>query len=101
MTDEMLIAQAQWLPQYADAIPAASQRLAAAAANGTRVKTIQTAGAARVPTKTIEEMARAKDQARANAQAADKGMMTQDTDLLSRDAKNSKPKEIVSTRQSG
>ena len=27
MVDEMLVAQAQWLPQYADAIPAAKKRL--------------------------------------------------------------------------
>ncbi len=27
MVDEMLVAQAQWLPQYADAIPAAKERL--------------------------------------------------------------------------
>ncbi len=28
MVDEMVVAQAQWLPQYADAIPAAKERLA-------------------------------------------------------------------------
>ena len=27
MVDEMLVAQAEWLPQYADAIPAAKKRL--------------------------------------------------------------------------
>ena len=27
MVDELLVAQAQWLPQYADAIPAAAERL--------------------------------------------------------------------------
>ncbi len=27
MVDEMLVAQAEWLPQYADAIPAARERL--------------------------------------------------------------------------
>ena len=27
MVDEMLVAQAQWLPQYADAIPAAAERM--------------------------------------------------------------------------
>lgn len=76
MTDELLVAQAQWLPQYASAIPAARQRLADADANGTRVRLRQTEGAARIHTKTVEEMARAKEQARANAQAADKGKMT-------------------------
>lgn len=34
MVDEMLVAQAEWLPQYADAIPAAKQRLAAAKRKG-------------------------------------------------------------------
>ena len=27
MVDEMVVAQAQWLPQYADAVPAAKERL--------------------------------------------------------------------------
>jgi alpha-galactosidase len=76
MTDEMLVAQAQWLPQYAHEIVAAKNRLAEHEKNGTRVKLVQTAGAARVHTKTVEEMAAAKEQSRANAQAADKGKMT-------------------------
>jgi alpha-galactosidase len=67
MTDEMLVAQAEWLPQYAEAIPAARARLADAERNGTRVKLRETQGAARLHTKTVEEMA---------AQAADKGKMT-------------------------
>ena len=78
MTDEMLTAQAEWLPQYAAEIPAAKARLAAAEANGTRVKTMEGfAGMARLHTKTVEEMAQEKETARANAQAADKGKMTQ------------------------
>ena len=76
MTDEMLVAQAQWLPQYAQEIPAAARRLDDAVANGTRVKLRDTEGAARVHTKTVEEMAAQKEAARANAQAADKGKMT-------------------------
>jgi alpha-galactosidase len=76
MTDEMLIAQAKWLPQYADAIEGAKKRLADAEKNGTRVKLVQTQGAARVHTKTVEEMTRDKAAARANADAADKGKMT-------------------------
>lgn len=75
MTDEMLIAQAQWLPQYADAIPAAKARLEEAERNGTRVSLRQTEGAARLHTRTAEEMQSDKDAARANAQAADKGKM--------------------------
>ena len=76
MTDEMLVAQAQWLPQYADAIPAAKARLDAAVQNGTRVRLVETAGAARLHVKTVEEMARDQAEARALAAAADKGKMT-------------------------
>ncbi len=78
MTDEMLVAQAQWLPQYAAAIPAAQARLAEHEANGTRVKTMEGfQGMARQHTKTVEEMAAQKEESRKNAQAADKGKMTQ------------------------
>jgi alpha-galactosidase len=79
MTDEMLVAQAQWLPQYAKEIPAARRRLEDAERNGTRVKLRQTQGAARVHTKTVEEMAQDREAARANAAAADKGKMTKVT----------------------
>ena len=78
MTDEMLTAQAQWLPQYAAEIPAAQARLDKAEADGTRVKTMEGfQGMARLHTKTVEEMQAAADESRANAQAADKGKMTQ------------------------
>lgn len=73
LTDDMLIAQAQWLPQYQDEIPRAQARLQEATRQNTRVKTIETAGAARLPVKTIEEMARQRDEATANAGTADKG----------------------------
>ncbi|HLI89944.1 MAG TPA: alpha-glucosidase/alpha-galactosidase [Ktedonobacteraceae bacterium] len=73
MTDEMLLAQAQWLPQYQDEIPRARERLAEAMRNGTRVRTVQTEGAARLHVKTVEEMARSREEARANAAATDKG----------------------------
>ena len=76
MTDEMLVAQAQWLPQYAGEIAAAKARLAKHERDGTRVKTIETRGAARLHTKTVEEMANEKEAARRSAQAADKGLMT-------------------------
>lgn len=76
MADEMLVAQAEWLPQYADAIPAARGRLAEAEANGTRVHLRQTAGAARLHTRSVEEMAINAAESRANAAAADKGKMT-------------------------
>jgi alpha-galactosidase len=76
MTDEMLIAQAQWLPQYKQEIPKAAQRLAEHDKNGTRVHLAQTRGAARLPTKTAQEMTRDRAAATANAGAADKGKMT-------------------------
>ncbi len=51
MVDEMLVAQAAWLPQYAHAIPAASERLAKA-----RVPTRRWEGAARVAVRSVEEL---------------------------------------------
>ncbi len=79
MTDEMLAAQARWLPNYAPAeIEAARARLAAHEASGTRVRLHQTQGAVRIPVKTVEEMARSKAEARASAAAADKGGMTKE-----------------------
>jgi alpha-galactosidase len=78
MTDEMLVAQAQWLPQYTDQIPAAQARLAEAERTGKRVKLVETRGAARLNTKTVEEMAANKVEAQANAAAADKGKMTRE-----------------------
>lgn len=76
MTDELVTAQARWLPQYASSIRQAQARLAEAERNGTRVKTVQTEGAARIKVKSVEEMARNAAEARANASAADKGKMT-------------------------
>jgi alpha-galactosidase len=79
MVDEMLVAQAEWLPTYADEIDAAQARLAAHEANGTRVKLREGwTGAARQHTKSVEEMAQDKAAARANAAAADKGKMTKE-----------------------
>lgn len=76
MTDEMLVAQAAWLPQYAEQIPAAKMRLAAHDKAGTRVKLRNTRGAARLHTRTVAEMKSNAKASRANAQAADKGKMT-------------------------
>ncbi len=78
LTDEMLVAQAKWLPQYKSQIPAAKKRLADAVKNGTRVKLIQTDGAARLHTKTVAEMKSNSAEAKANAGAADKGKMTRE-----------------------
>ena len=74
MTDEMLVAQAQWLPNYTlEDIEAAAQRLRDHEAKGTRVKLVETEGAARLHTRTVDEMARNAEAARENASAADKG----------------------------
>ena len=51
MVDEMVVAQAQWLPQYADAIPAAKARLAKAT-----IKTTDWQGAARKTVRSVEEL---------------------------------------------
>jgi alpha-galactosidase len=78
MTDELLVAQAEWLPQYADEVPRAAARLAEAERTGKRVKLQETRGAARMEIKSVEEMARNQAEARANAAAADKGKMTKE-----------------------
>jgi alpha-galactosidase len=76
MTDEMLVAQAQWLPQYQTEISAARQRLAEAERRGERVKLANNNGVARLHVKTVEEMAQDKARAKANASASDKAGMT-------------------------
>ena len=78
MTDEMLVAQRQWLPQFEakGEIIEAAKRLDAAVENGTRVKLVETGGAARLHTATVDEMQARANESRANAQAADKGKMT-------------------------
>ena len=75
MTDEMLVAQAKWLPRYSDEIPRARERLEEAVRNGTWIKPSETRGAARLHTRTIEEMANNRVEARANATTADKGQL--------------------------
>ncbi|NLB91670.1 MAG: alpha-glucosidase/alpha-galactosidase [Clostridiales bacterium] len=72
MVDEMLIAQEQWLPQYGKAIARAKKEWAQKEANGTLIPPITSKGAARLHTKTVEEMALNKEEARKNAAEADK-----------------------------
>ena len=72
MVDEMLIAEAEWLPQYAPEIEKAKERWAKAEAAGTLIPPIITEGAARLHTKTVEEMAENREAARRNAAEADK-----------------------------
>ena len=56
MTDEMLVAQAKWLPQYKKEIPAAKKRLASEEPLGTK----STKGTARIKARTVTELRRAK-----------------------------------------
>lgn len=72
MVDEMLVAGERWLPQYAAAIAAAKARLAA----GKTVPTRQGyAGAARLHTKTIDEMRADRAESQRNAEATDKAKL--------------------------
>jgi alpha-galactosidase len=70
MVDEMLVAQARWLPQYRKAITAAKRRLA----KGPRIPTKKTKGAARIHVKSAREMKKDAEAARELAAAADKAM---------------------------
>lgn len=69
MVDEFLVAQAQWLPQYKEAIEQAKERLASGdlipVREGYR-------GAARKEIKSVEEIAKDREAATKNAGAADK-----------------------------
>jgi len=68
MVDEMLIAQAQWLPQYAGEIERAKARFADPARH---VPYRETPGV-RLKVKSVEEMRAQKEESRKNAAAADK-----------------------------
>lgn len=72
MVDEMLVAQEAWLPQYAKAIAEAKRRLA----GGKQVPTREGyRGAARLHTKTVEEMEAEREEASRLAAAADKAKL--------------------------
>jgi alpha-galactosidase len=68
MTDEMLVAGEEWLPQYAKAITDAKQHLA----TGPLVPTRDYQGAARLPVKTLEEMETAAEENRKRGSESDK-----------------------------
>ena len=72
MTDEMLVAQAKWLPQYKHEIPKARKRLAAARRKGEYYGTKTWKGAARLHTKSVAEMRKQAAESRRQAAAADK-----------------------------
>jgi alpha-galactosidase len=57
MIDEMLVAQAQWLPQYSHELPGARERLL-----NPKIKTREWQGAARRLVRTVEELRRAAPQ---------------------------------------
>jgi len=71
LVDEMLVAQRKWLPQYQanGSVKAAQQRLKAHEKAGTRVKTRDWAGAARMKVKSVDELRAAKE---ASVMQADK-----------------------------
>jgi alpha-galactosidase len=68
MVDEMLIAQAEWLPQYGAAIEEAKKNYL----SGNLLPTKDYLGAARLKVKTVEEMTKDRIEATKNAAAADK-----------------------------
>ncbi|MEH7120315.1 alpha-glucosidase/alpha-galactosidase [Neobacillus vireti] len=68
LTDEMLVAQEKWLPQYQEAIEKAKGRLAA----GNLIPTKQNHGAARLRVKTVQEMAQDREAANRVAGESDK-----------------------------
>ncbi len=67
MTDEMLVAQAQWLPQYAVEVPGAKKRLATEKPLGTK----KTQGAARLKVRSVAELRKRRAEAE-RLTAADK-----------------------------
>jgi alpha-galactosidase len=72
LTDEMLVGEARWLPQYRSAIAAARARLK----TGNLIKTrAGFRGAVRLHVKTPAEMAREHDRASARVMASDKAAM--------------------------
>ncbi len=60
MTDEMLIVEAEWIPQYKKAVEQAKIRIARATQDGTLIATKNYQGAARLQVKSIEEMRKAE-----------------------------------------
>ncbi len=69
MTDEMLVAQAEWLPQYKEAIEEAKENLS----KGDLIPTKDGyEGSARLKVKSVEEMAEDRKEATRLADASDK-----------------------------
>lgn len=73
MADDLLIAEASWLPQYANEVKAARARQEAARASGTRLPTLEgNRGAARLTVKTVAQMRENSEAERARAGNTDK-----------------------------
>jgi len=70
MVDDMLIAQEKWLPQYEQSIIKAKERQK----REERLPTKEYTGAARLKTKTVEEMRANREEASKNAKEADKAL---------------------------
>ncbi|MBE3098510.1 MAG: alpha-glucosidase/alpha-galactosidase [Planctomycetes bacterium] len=84
MTDEMLVAQARWLPQYAHEISAARKRLADAKRRSQYRGTHKGKGAARLPVKTVAQLRQDAAKARRLASAADKAAAQRAMDAAKR-----------------
>jgi alpha-galactosidase len=81
MVDELLVAQAQWLPNYSrEAIAAAQARLTAHERHGTRVPLRSWKGAARKPTRAVDEMRQQAEAVRQSAMTSDKGDIVKTAD---------------------
>ncbi|NQU44176.1 alpha-glucosidase/alpha-galactosidase [bacterium] len=85
MVDEMLVAQAKWLPQYKREIPKAKKRLATEKPLGTK----KWKGAARLKTRSIAEMRRNATEMRRIAAASDKA-----ADQRAKDAEKGSKKTV-------
>lgn len=69
MVDEMLVAQAEWLPQYQEAVAKAKSNMRN---KQSWIEVAEYKGAARIEVKSIEEMQKNREEAKKNASEADK-----------------------------
>ena len=77
LTDELLVAQAQWLSTYDPAdINAAKERLSKHEQQGTRVALRSGKGAARLHTRSVDELKAQAEEVRKTAMTSDKGEQT-------------------------
>lgn len=95
MTDEMLVAQAKWLPQYTSEIPLAKRRLAKEKPLGTK----KWKGAARLKTRSVTEMKKQADEMRALAAASDKAAAKRESQAAAARKKTASPKKKASKKK--